>query len=468
MRRALVAQLASAPLFGSTSARRWLSSKSDLLKGVRVLQTPEEREENATKGGSLARAEVYKKTQEEEVRLKEAEEGGSKQDNSVEARILREQKARFERMSDRRAVAASGGGGVTRLSLDARFKQMERDGDLKNLEGFGKPLKHRHQTHFGGEDAVDRMLERIMSEQNCKPESLERKDEYMGKLRAFRKMLDASAEAGGAGKPLRRAGMEEQIAGLRVLLKHFDDAAIKDALLHRMPIYKLPAVGNLDDEIEAARARTASKEEEDAAPGGGAPKSNGGGGSRSSTRGVPSGRRRSFATSAAGSAPRIKTYALSSTSVAAPKPGCVARTNTGHSISTDLPRLAGGDDAAPQPVELLLAGLLGCKTATAHFVARHLWPRPHHRLHSIEFADVVAERDERGALALPMTATPPATAALLRVRGVARVRPASPAAITAEDVAALGECVEQRCPVAATLTAAGCKMDFEWVLADSE
>ena len=97
-----------------------------------------------------------------------------------------------------------------------------------------------------------------------------------------------------------------------------------------------------------------------------------------------------------------------------------------------------------------------------------MWPRPHHRLHSIEFADVVAERDERGALALPMTATPPATAALLRVRGVARVRPASPAAITAEDVAALGECVEQRCPVAATLTAAGCKMDFEWVLADSE
>ena len=61
------------------------------------------------------------------------------------------------------------------------------------------------------------------------------------------------AEAGGAGKPLRRAGMEEQIAGLRVLLKHFDDAAIKDALLHRMPIYKLPAVGNLDDEIEALR-----------------------------------------------------------------------------------------------------------------------------------------------------------------------------------------------------------------------
>ena len=130
---------------------------------------------------------------------------------------------------------------------------------------------------------------------------------------------------------------------------------------------------------------------------------------------------------------------------------------------TDLPSTAGGHDAAAQPVELLLAALLGCKTATAHFVARHLWPRPNHRVLAINFDDVVAERDERGALALPLAAEPPVTAALLRVRGVARVQPAS-ASITAADIRQLGALVEQRCPVAATLTAAGVELAFEWRL----
>ena len=86
---------------------------------------------------------------------------------------------------------------------------------------------------------------------------------------------------------------------------------------------------------------------------------------------------------------------------------------------------------------------------------------------SVIFEDVVAERDERGALALPMTDTPPVTAALTRVHGVARVRPVS-AEISAADVARLGELVEVRCPVAATLTAAGCELGcelhFEWIL----
>ena len=41
-----------------------------------------------------------------------------------------------------------------------------------------------------------------------------------------------------------------------------------------------------------------------------------------------------------------------------------------HTIRTDTPKLSGGADAAAQPVELLLAALVGCETATAHFVAR--------------------------------------------------------------------------------------------------
>ena len=162
------------------------------------------------------------------------------------------------------------------------------------------------------------------------------------------------------------------------------------------------------------------------------------------------------------STPRMKKYGMSSSSVESP--GCIALTDTGHSIRTDLPRQVGGQDTGPQPVELMLAALLGCKTATAHFVARHLWPRPHHRIHTIKFEDVEAERDERGALTLPITQQPPASAALVRVRGVAIITPMSTGAISAADVSALGELVEQRCPVAATLLTAGCKLDFVWRL----
>lgn len=55
------------------------------------------------------------------------------------------------------------------------------------------------------------------------------------------------------------------------------------------------------------------------------------------------------------------------------------------------------------------------------------------------------------------------SAALLWVRGRAIVRPAS-ATITAADVRELGELVEQRCPVAATLARGGCALEFEWEL----
>ena len=162
---------------------------------------------------------------------------------------------------------------------------------------------------------------------------------------------------------------------------------------------------------------------------------------------------------------QLKRYSLAGHSTADGRPGCTVLTSTGHELATDLPRVGGGLDAAGQPVELLLAALLGCKVATAHYVARHLWTRPHHRLGAVRFTSVVAERDERGALALPMTQTPPATAAMRRVRGVVHVRPASaPGIITAADVRRLGELVEERCPVAATLALAGCVLDFEWVL----
>merc|ERR1719443_1036734 len=79
----------------------------------------------------------------------------------------------------------------------------------------------------------------------------------------------------------------------------------------------------------------------------------------------------------------------------------------------------GGRDGDPQPVELLLAALVGCEQATAAFAARHMEPRL--RLEGIDFA-YEAERDPRGATALPLGAPPPAPARLLAVTGVARGR----------------------------------------------
>lgn len=163
---------------------------------------------------------------------------------------------------------------------------------------------------------------------------------------------------------------------------------------------------------------------------------------------------------------RMKQYSFEAASTAAGKPGCTVQASTGHTLEMDLPKAVGGADRGPQPVELLVSSLLGCKTATAHFVARHLWQRPHNRIDHIEFSQVVAERDERGALTLPIGTLPPVTSALLSVRGIATVTPAARAqgVITHEQVDELGHLVEVRCPVAATLKAAGVDVDFEWRL----
>ena len=161
-------------------------------------------------------------------------------------------------------------------------------------------------------------------------------------------------------------------------------------------------------------------------------------------------------------AARPKLYRLAAHSL--PRAGCSVQTSTGHTLSTGLPVKQGGDDAAPQPVELLLAALMGCKTATAHFVARHAWPRPHNKIESLRFVDVLAERDERGALSLPIHEPAPVAAGLLRVSGTCLVAPSAGANVRDEDVRLLGEQVERRCPVAAMFRAGGCELDIEWVL----
>lgn len=165
-----------------------------------------------------------------------------------------------------------------------------------------------------------------------------------------------------------------------------------------------------------------------------------------------------------------KTYGLSGRSTGAA--GCTVDTDTGFQLATDIPKKVGGANSAPQPVELLLASLIGCETATAHFVARHLWPRPQNKIRSIEWSTVVAERDERGALHLPIQDAPPVPAGLTRVSGVATVATTGRSAggdtadqITPAQVQELGRIVEERCPVAAMMQASGVALDFTWQLA---
>lgn len=179
-------------------------------------------------------------------------------DDSVDARILQQQQARRARSArDPPQAPIYGGGGVTSSFMDVRFAQMERDGEFKNLKGAGEPLPHRHQTHFGGEDAMDRMLQRVMAEHKCIPESLETRKQYLAKYKQFRQTLERSAEvAGGGAPPLKRPRMEAEMAELRALLSAFDSASVKDALTYNLPITKCPKVAaTLDEEISAARRK---------------------------------------------------------------------------------------------------------------------------------------------------------------------------------------------------------------------
>mmetsp|Transcript_31164 Transcript_31164/g.68193 ORF Transcript_31164/g.68193 Transcript_31164/m.68193 type:complete len:222 (+) Transcript_31164:1-666(+) len=187
-----------------------------------------------------------------------------------------------------------------------------------------------------------------------------------------------------------------------------------------------------------------------------------------------------------------KVYKLSARSMG--RAGTVISTDTGHTIRTDVPKHMGGDDIAPQPVELLLAALVGCKTTTAHFVSRHLWRGSTFRIEAIEWLNVTAERDNRGAVSLPIDAAPAVVAGLSIVTGVARVnltrrckaiatargaptdarnetREATPEAAASAasvgevpDLRRLGEIVAQRCPVGAMVAESGCVVDIDWQL----
>jgi hypothetical protein len=89
-----------------------------------------------------------------------------------------------------------------------------------------------------------------------------------------------------------------------------------------------------------------------------------------------------------------------------------------HSIITDIPKVVGGKDNGPQPVEMLLSGLIGCETATCNYIARNMKPRI--KIDKIDF-NIKAERNEDGALLLPIGRTDLPSSSLNHIYGTAYV-----------------------------------------------
>jgi len=139
------------------------------------------------------------------------------------------------------------------------------------------------------------------------------------------------------------------------------------------------------------------------------------------------------------------------------KPGVSMTTmKSQHTIQTDIPKAMGGENQAPQPVELLLASFIGCTQATAIFVARQMGLS----ILRMDF-DLKARRDERGAIALPIRDAPPVQSRLQEITG--RVILTTDEPLSLEDLNILQEQSELRCPVANMMIASGCRMNVEWI-----
>ena len=126
----------------------------------------------------------------------------------------------------------------------------------------------------------------------------------------------------------------------------------------------------------------------------------------------------------------------------------------------------GGSDTAPQPVETLLAALLGCTQATAIYVGRMMKPRL--IIDKIEFVEIKAYRDERGALELPIDVLPTIPARLQYISGIIKVYFKKGMNVTEEQLSILAEQTEARCPVANMIHASGCVMDLKWMNGNEE
>jgi hypothetical protein len=108
------------------------------------------------------------------------------------------------------------------------------------------------------------------------------------------------------------------------------------------------------------------------------------------------------------------------------------------------------------------------------FVGRHLKPRV--LIERLEFVHIVAERDERGALSLPIDVDPSVPARLQKITGTIQVytrrtqtkkkeeAPPPPLPpLSQEQLDMLSRQTELRCPVANMMMASGCEMNIQWI-----
>lgn len=157
----------------------------------------------------------------------------------------------------------------------------------------------------------------------------------------------------------------------------------------------------------------------------------------------------------------LKTYHMQGETTPENPSGITVSTDTGHVLQTDVPRKMGGKDGAPQPVETLLAAWIGCTQATSLFVGRQMKPK-RLLLDRLVF-DVHGERDERGALTLPIEETPPVPSRLSRISGTIKVYLKGGRSIEASELSVLQKQTELRCPVANMMMASGCHIDVVWI-----
>ena len=77
--------------------------------------------------------------------------------------------------------------------------------------------------------------------------------------------------------------------------------------------------------------------------------------------------------------------------------------------------------------------------------------------------DVMAVRDERGSIGLPLTDPRPEPSRLREIAGTIRVYTKKP--LSEAQLEQLKEETEERCPVANMILASGCKMKVDWIAA---
>lgn len=88
-------------------------------------------------------------------------------------------------------------------------------------------------------------------------------------------------------------------------------------------------------------------------------------------------------------------------------------------------------------------------------------------IEKLEFVDITAERDERGALTLPIDNDPDVSARLQRVSGTIHVytksRKGESSPLSQEQLQLLSHQTELRCPVANMMIASGCEMNIKCI-----